>query len=107
MPNTFALSVLAAIMQQAAMQPTTALPTVPTPSSDALNRAHEASLDARGRRPPVLVYSVDPEFTEAARKKRFRGDVTLAFVVDENGRTQNVRVVKGVGLGLDEKPSRP
>lgn len=84
-------------------QESSTLPTAQPPSGDALSHAHEASEDANGRKPPVLVYSVDPEFTEAARKKRFSGSVKIQFVVDENGKPQDVRVVHGVGLGLDEK----
>ena len=51
----------------------------------------------------MLVYSVNPEFTESARKKHLAGDVVVAFIVDRNGRPKDIRVVKGVGLGLDEK----
>src|ERR1700722_2981748 len=52
---------------------------------------------------PVLIYSVDPEFTEDARKKHFRGNVLVYLWVDENGNPTHVMVTKGVGMGLDEK----
>jgi protein TonB len=52
---------------------------------------------------PKLVYSVDPEFSEEARKAKFSGNVEVYLWVDENGSPSHVRVVRGVGMGLDEK----
>ena len=52
---------------------------------------------------PVPIYKVEPEYSEEARKAKFQGTVLLAIVVDENGRTQNIRVIRSLGLGLDEK----
>jgi TonB family protein len=50
-----------------------------------------------------VIYKVEPEYTEEARKARYQGTVILAIDVDEQGRATNVRVVQGLGLGLDEK----
>ena len=52
---------------------------------------------------PVLIYSVDPEFSEEARKVKAAGHVLVALWVDEKGLPTHVRVVRGLGLGLDEK----
>jgi protein TonB len=52
---------------------------------------------------PVLQFSVDPEFSEEARKAKFMGIVTVNLIVDEKGMPQNVRVTHGVGMGLDQK----
>jgi protein TonB len=52
---------------------------------------------------PSLIYSVDPEFSEEARKAKFMGVVTVNLIVDQQGRPQNVRVTHGAGMGLDEK----
>jgi protein TonB len=52
---------------------------------------------------PVLIYQVDPEFSEEARKAKFMGIVTVNLIVDAQGRPQNVHVIRGVGMGLDEK----
>jgi TonB family protein len=54
-------------------------------------------------RQPQLIYSVDPEYSEEARKMRFQGTVVLMIDVDVNGRPSNIRVVRSVGLGLDER----
>jgi protein TonB len=52
---------------------------------------------------PVLVSKVEPEFSEEARKAKFMGVVTVNLIVDTEGYPQNVRVLRGVGMGLDEK----
>lgn len=52
---------------------------------------------------PVVIHSVEPEFSEEARKAKFQGEVTVELIVDVNGVPQNVRVVRGVGMGLDER----
>lgn len=53
--------------------------------------------------PPQLIYKVEPEFSEAARKAKYQGTVLLAIEVDTDGRTRNLRVIEPLGLGLDEK----
>jgi periplasmic protein TonB len=52
---------------------------------------------------PVAIFKVEPEYSEEARKAKFQGTVLLAIVVDEGGRTADVRVVRPLGMGLDEK----
>jgi protein TonB len=54
-------------------------------------------------RPPEVLHSVEPEFSEEARKAKFSGNVQVYLIVDENGNPSHVRVVRGVGMGLDEK----
>jgi TonB family protein len=52
---------------------------------------------------PVVVHSVDPEFTAEARTANFQGSVSIQLIVDSQGNPQNVRVVRHLGMGLDEK----
>jgi TonB family protein len=52
---------------------------------------------------PVLIYSVKPGFTQQARNAKIAGNVLVNLVVDQNGIPTNVRVVRGIGHGLDEK----
>ncbi len=54
-------------------------------------------------RAPALVYQPDPEFSEEARKAKFSGNVEVYLWVDEQGNPSHVKVVRGVGMGLDEK----
>lgn len=57
----------------------------------------------RGVTPPQLVYRVEPEFSEEARKAKHQGMVVLTIEVDPTGNVRNVRVRQSLGLGLDEK----
>jgi TonB family protein len=52
---------------------------------------------------PVLLRKVDPEYTEEARAARLQGTVVVSTVIGEDGRAHDLKVVKGLGLGLDEK----
>ncbi len=52
---------------------------------------------------PVLIYKVEPEYSEEARKAKYQGVVVLAAEVDPAGNTRKLRVVRSLGLGLDEK----
>ncbi|MEO6807177.1 MAG: TonB family protein [Edaphobacter sp.] len=52
---------------------------------------------------PVLIYSVEPEFSEEARKAKVAGNVLVALWVGTDGLPSHVHVVRGVGMGLDEK----
>ena len=52
---------------------------------------------------PRLVHKVDPEYSEQARKSKFQGAVVLSVVVQKDGTVRDIRVVRSLGLGLDEK----
>ena len=52
---------------------------------------------------PALVYKVEPEYSEEARKAKYQGTVVLYVEVDPSGHPTNLRVVRSLGLGLDEK----
>ncbi|HTA43811.1 MAG TPA: energy transducer TonB [Bryobacteraceae bacterium] len=52
---------------------------------------------------PVLVLQVDPEYSDDARKAKYSGSVTLAIIVDTDGRPRDIRVTRSLGMGLDEK----
>jgi periplasmic protein TonB len=52
---------------------------------------------------PQLLYKVEPEYSEEARKAKYQGTVVLKVVVDASGRITNTQIVHSLGLGLDEK----
>ncbi len=52
---------------------------------------------------PKLISKVEPEYSEEARKAKFQGVVVLQIVVDAKGNAVNPKVMKSLGLGLDEK----
>jgi TonB family protein len=54
-------------------------------------------------KPPVMVHMADPEYSRQAKAAKFSGTVRLYLLVDADGHTSHIRVVKGVGMGLDEK----
>jgi len=58
----------------------------------------------RGRlTPPVLLWKVDPDYSDRARTAKVQGTVVLRVEIDGNGLIRNVSVDQGIGLGLDEK----
>jgi TonB family C-terminal domain len=44
----------------------------------------------------------DPRYSDEARKTKLQGSVMLAVLVGADGRVQEVRVIQGLGMGLDE-----
>lgn len=52
---------------------------------------------------PVVIRSVEPEFTPEARSANFQGGVAIQLIVDTQGNPQNVHVIRRAGMGLDEK----
>jgi len=52
---------------------------------------------------PEVIFQVEPEFSEEARKAKFMGSVLVNLIVDTRGLPENVHVSRGVGMGLDEK----
>ena len=50
-----------------------------------------------------MIFKVDPEYSEEARKAKYSGEVMLSIVVDTEGRARDIHVVKSLGMGLDEK----
>lgn len=56
-----------------------------------------------GMQPPVVIYKIEPEYSEQARKARIQGTIVIEGVIDEKGNTHALRVRDGLGLGLDEQ----
>jgi len=52
---------------------------------------------------PSVLFKVDPEYSEEARKAKYSGTVLIQLVVDPDGKARNIKVVRSLGLGLDEK----
>lgn len=53
--------------------------------------------------PPKVIKQVAPEFSEEARRKKIGGNILVSLVVDESGNPTSIRVVRGIGYGLDQK----
>ena len=52
---------------------------------------------------PVVIYDPSPSYSEEARKAKYQGTVVLMIIVDTKGDVTDARVVRPLGLGLDEK----
>ena len=52
---------------------------------------------------PKALYAPDPEYSEEARKAKYQGTVVLWLVVGADGRPQQIRIQRALGMGLDEK----
>jgi periplasmic protein TonB len=52
---------------------------------------------------PVLIHSVEAEFSDEARRAKYQGVCLVSLIVDAQGNPQNIRVVRALGMGLDEK----
>lgn len=52
--------------------------------------------------PPVKVYYPQPRYTEEARQARIQGVTLLQAVIDTEGNVSELRILKGLPLGLDQ-----
>jgi TonB family protein len=56
-----------------------------------------------GVTPPVAKFTPEPDFSEEARKAKYQGTVTLSAIIGPDGKPRNLKVVRSLGMGLDEK----
>jgi len=52
---------------------------------------------------PIPIYKPEPPYSEEARKAKHQGTVVLFIIVDSEGNVTEARIVRPLGLGLDEK----
>jgi TonB family protein len=53
--------------------------------------------------PPVLAQKQEPEYSEDALATKFQGTVMLSIVVGTDGLAHDIKLLKSLGFGLDEK----
>jgi TonB family protein len=56
-----------------------------------------------GVTPPTLRDKVEPQYSEEARLAKYQGTAVISVDIGTDGIAHNMRVVRGLGLGLDEK----
>jgi len=56
-----------------------------------------------GMSAPMLIHKVEPQYTEEARLAKYQGTVVVSTVIGTDGAAQSMRVIRGLGLGLDEQ----
>ncbi len=101
---TIALIALLPVSFGAAQQPTPPSdPTAPAQANEAPDT--RTGLYKVGGRisPPEVLHSVNAEFSDEARRAKYQGVCLISLVVDAEGNPQNLRVVRPLGMGLDEK----
>jgi len=52
---------------------------------------------------PTAISAPDPDYTEEARRAKKQGTCVLWLIVDSTGHPRDIRVVRGLGFGLDAK----
>jgi TonB family protein len=52
---------------------------------------------------PSCLYCSEPQYSEDARKAKWQGTVVLQVIITSDGRATNIQIVKGPGLGLEDK----
>ena len=55
-----------------------------------------------GVKAPQATYTPEPEFSEKARHAKYQGTVILNVVVDKEGNVSRIKLVRPLGMGLDE-----
>ena len=56
-----------------------------------------------GITPPSILREVKPDYTEDARRRGINGDVELEIIVRSDGTVADVRLLRGLGAGLDQR----
>jgi TonB family protein len=52
---------------------------------------------------PVLLSKAEPQYSEDARLAKYSGTALLSVEIGTDGAPHNVKIIRGLGLGLDEK----
>jgi protein TonB len=55
---------------------------------------------------PTVLYRVEPEYSEEARRARYQGTVVLEALIRKDGRVDVIQLVRSLGFGLDENAIR-
>jgi periplasmic protein TonB len=56
-----------------------------------------------GAERPTLQRKQEPQYSEGARLANHQGDAVLSITVDVDGQAKDVRLIRSLGFGLDEK----
>lgn len=76
------------------------IPPKPKSSESAPGEIQQAG--ANGYSTPTCLYCPAPKFSAEALNAKYQGTVVLSVVISVDGKATDVRVVKSLGLGLDE-----
>jgi len=65
--------------------------------------ASASAPSASNIQPPVVISKTMAEFSEEARKAHYQGTVVIHLTVNSKGEPANPKILRSLGLGLDEK----
>jgi len=71
------------------------------PQAQAAERVYKVGED--GVAAPRLLKKIDPEYTQEAEDANLEGTIVLSVEVHADGRAYNLRIERGLGMGLDER----
>ena len=70
--------------------------------ADPAGKAGKAALEDATVTPPRVLYHPDPEYPQEARRAKNQGTCILSLAIGTDGLPHDVKVVRGLGMGLDE-----
>jgi TonB family protein len=56
-----------------------------------------------GQTAPHLISKTEPEYTEEARAAKYTGTVVLSVVIGTDGLAHNMKIIRGIGFGLNQR----
>lgn len=88
---------------RAALLLVAAATTTATAAAQSYSAGPQFEYPVAGAQAPAIIWKTAPEYTAQAKQAGIEGTVVLYVEVGTNGRAQRVRVLKGLGYGLDVK----
>ncbi len=76
---------------------------LPPPPQDTVYRVSPSGAKQGGVSPPHPIFNPDPEYSDEARKAKYQGTVLVWMIIEPSGGTTDIRIVRPLGMGLDEK----
>jgi TonB family protein len=64
---------------------------------------HDVFRMGNGVTAPAVISKIEPEYTEEARLAKYQGTVVVSTEIGPAGVAQSMKVIRGLGLGLDEQ----
>lgn len=93
---------LLAVVIKAVVTPAMGTTTVTKGTTQEIRIGNVATIPTSGVTPPKLASYKRPAYTDEARRRGIEGVVTVEASVDGDGNLKVLRIVKGLGHGLDE-----
>jgi TonB family protein len=59
-----------------------------------------------GVEPPRLISEIKPDYTDEARRRGIEGEVVMEIIVRRDGTVGDVKIVQGLGSGLNERAAQ-